>query len=287
MPRLKLTLAYDGRPWKGWQSQPGGETVQDQIESAFRDLTGQSVSVQGSGRTDTGVHARGQVAHVDVPDTMQLAPDAWVRAINVRLPHSIRLLSVVDAPPEFHARFSAIGKTYEYRIWRPDVMSPFEDGRAWHLFGALNTSVLRDGAAHYCGTHNFARLSANRGDMSEDERRENAEGLTRTITRADVHDEGDILRLFFEGDGFMYKMVRMMVGSLIHVARGREPLSWLRDLIENPAGEKTKHTAPADGLYLVRVAYEGERSNSKSPNSKESPNIKDQLPGGIGSSVEH
>jgi tRNA pseudouridine38-40 synthase len=255
MPRLKLTLAYDGRPWKGWQSQPGGGTIQDEVETALRDLTGQPVSVQGSGRTDTGVHAHAQVAHVDVPDTLQLKPGAWVRALNVRLPHSIRILTVEDAPPTFHARFSAIGKIYDYRLWRAEVMSPVEDGRDWHLYGRLDMDLLREGTALLRGTHNFARLSANRGDMSEDERRENGAGLTRTISRIDLLDEGDILRFVFEGDGFMYKMVRMIVGSLIHVARGREPLSWLRDLVEDPAGEKTNQTAPPDGLYLVRVLY--------------------------------
>ncbi len=255
MPRLKLTLAYDGRPWKGWQSQSSGDTIQDQLEAAFQDLTSHHCNVQGSGRTDTGVHALAQVAHVDVPDALQLKPDAWIRAMNVRLPHSIRVLNVEEAPPEFHARFNAIGKVYAYRIWRASILSPFEDGRAWHLHGRLDFKALRQGAAVLCGRHNFARLSANRGDMSEEERRENGEGLTRTLSRIDVHEEGDILRLVFEGDGFMYKMVRMMVGSLVRVARGREPLAWLSDLVENPAGKKSHHTAPADGLYLVRVLY--------------------------------
>lgn len=255
MLRLKLTLAYDGRPWKGWQSQPGGATIQDQLEAALRDLTGHCVSVQGSGRTDAGVHARGQVAHVDVPVTMQLKPDAWVRALNVRLPHSIRVLRVEEAPPEFHARFDAVGKVYEYRLWRADVMSPFEDGRAWHLYGRLDMDVLRSGAALLRGTHNFARLSANRGDMSDYERREDADGLTRTIHRIDPVEEGDVLRLIFEGDGFLYKMVRLLTGSLVHIARGRETMAWLRDMVENPVGEKSNQCAPADGLYLVRVVY--------------------------------
>jgi tRNA pseudouridine38-40 synthase len=255
MPRLKLTIAYDGRPWKGWQSQVNAEAIQDQIEAALQDLTGQPVSVQGSGRTDAGAHARGQIAHADVPDAMQLRPDAWVRALNVRLPHSIRVLEVMESAADFHARFSATGKVYEYRIWRAAVLSPFEDGRAWHLYGRLDMALLREGASLLCGTHNFARLSANRGDMTEDERREDGEGLRRSLSRVDVHEEGEVLRLVFEGNGFMYKMVRMMVGSLIHVARSREPLSWLRDLVENPVGEKTNQTAPADGLYLVRVLY--------------------------------
>lgn len=257
MPRLKLTLTYDGRPWKGWQSQPGGGTIQDRIEGALQDLTGQSVSVQGSGRTDAGVHALGQVAHVDVPETMRLQPDAWLRAVNVRLPHSIRVLRVEDAPPDFHARFNAAGKVYEYRIWRADVLSPFEDGRAWHLYGRLDMDALKAGTALLQGTHNFARLSANRGDLSEDERRENAQGLTRTISGIDIEEEGSVLRLVFHGSGFLYKMVRMMVGSVIHVARGRESMAWLRDLAGNPVGEKSNQCAPAAGLYLVRVLYGG------------------------------
>lgn len=255
MPRLKLTIAYDGRPWKGWQSQPGGETVQDQLEGAFATLLGQKASVQASGRTDAGVHARGQSAHVEVPEEFHLKSDAWVTALNVRLPHSIRVSSVEEVSPEFHARFSATGKIYEYRIWRGKILSPFEAGLAWHVWGQVDLEALRAGAAVFCGRHNFARLSANRGDMSEDERRENAEGLTRTIHRIEVHDEGDVLRLVFEGDGFMYKMVRLMTGSLIHVARGKAGLDWLRDLVADPTGEKSNHCAPADGLCLVRVIY--------------------------------
>ncbi|MFZ4764111.1 MAG: tRNA pseudouridine(38-40) synthase TruA [Roseimicrobium sp.] len=267
MLRLKLTVAYDGQPWNGWQSQPSGATVQDKLEAALGELAGCAVSVQGSGRTDAGVHAHAQVAHADVPPAMKLAPQAWIRAINVRLPHSIRVRQVEEVSPSFHARFSAIGKVYEYRLWRANVLCPFEAGRVWHLYGALDSERLRQGTELLCGTHNFARLSANRGDLTEDERREDAEGLTRTISRADVHDEGDVLRLEFEGDGFLYKMVRMMVGSLIHVARGREPLSWLRDLMEDPTGNKTNQTAPASGLYLVRVLYDDALATGQQPNA--------------------
>lgn len=253
--RLKLTIAYDGLPWKGWQSQAGGGAVQDQLEAALQSLVGQRVVIHGSGRTDAGVHARAQVAHIEPPESMRLAPESWIRALNVRLPHSIRLLRCEEVAEDFHARFDATGKVYEYRIWRAAVLSPFEAGRAWHRHGALDMDALRASAESLLGTHNFARLSANRGDMSDIERRENAEGLTRTISRLEVHEEGDILRLEFEGDGFLYKMVRLMVGSMIQVARGRESLAWLRGLVADPAGEKSSHCAPAEGLYLVRVLY--------------------------------
>ncbi len=254
--RLKLTIAYDGSPWQGWQSQAGGGAVQDQVETALRDLAGGTrIVVHGSGRTDAGVHARAQVAHIEPPEGLHLPMEAWVRALNVRLPRTIRVLQCEAAQEDFHARFSAVGKVYEYRICRADVLSPFEFGRAWHLFGPLDLSLLREGAEALRGTHNFARLSANRGDLSEDARRENAEGLTRTVSRIEVHDEGDLVRIEFEGNGFLYKMVRLMVGSLVHVARGRETMTWLRSLVQQPDGSKSSHCAPADGLYLVRVLY--------------------------------
>ena len=253
--RLKLLIAYDGRPWQGWQSQRGGLTVQDQLEAALHKLTGARVVVHGSGRTDAGVHARAQVAHLDVPESFSLRGEAFVRAINAGLPPSIRVLLCEEAPPGYHARFDATGKVYEYRIWRGDVMSPFEVGFAWHVFGGLDVGLIRDGVAILRGRHNFARLSAARGDIREEERRENAEGLTRTIRRADVFEEDNVLRLEFEGDGFLYKMVRLMVGSLVHVARGRTGLDWIRELVGQPEGEKSSHCAPADGLYLARVLY--------------------------------
>lgn len=253
--RLKLTIAYDGRPWRGWQSQVNSATVQDQVENALRDLTGTQVSVQGSGRTDAGVHALAQVAHADVPDALKMGGEAWVRALNVRLPPSIRIMACEDSPGEFHARFDAVGKIYCYRLWRGAVMSPFEQGRAWHLYGSLDLDLLHHGAGILTGMHNFARLSANRGDMSEDERREDADGLTRTVRRIDIIPEGDVLRIEFEGDGFLYKMIRLMTGSLVQVARGRERLEWLSELVENPSGLKSNQCAPADGLYLVKVLY--------------------------------
>lgn len=252
--KLKLTLAYDGRPWSGWQSQHNSHAIQAQLEKTLLKITGQEIIVRGSGRTDAGVHARGQIAHFEVENT-DWTGEVWVRAMNANLPASIRVLHCEDVPPEFHARFDATGKIYEYRIWRGLVMSPFEVGLAWHVYGEMNLPLLREGAASFCGTHNFARLSANRGDITDVERRANAEGLTRTLHRLEVFEEGEVLRLVFEGDGFLYKMVRMMVGSLVHAARGRADAAWLRSLVEEPGGEKSNHSAPADGLCLIRVLY--------------------------------
>ncbi len=255
MRRLRLTIAYDGRPWLGWQSQPGGQTVQDKLSAALTTITRQSLSVEGSGRTDSGVHALAQVAHCDVPAHLRMDCHNWVRALNANLPASIRVTHCEFAAPDFHARFHAQGKIYRYRIWRPGVMNPFEVGRAWHVYGDLDIAALRRCADMLVGTHNFVRLSANRGDIPEHARRTDPEVTTRTIHRVSVTEEGDLLVFEIEGGGFLYKMVRMITGSLVHVARNRDSEAWFADLLHNPAGEKSSQCALADGLYLVRVKY--------------------------------
>jgi tRNA pseudouridine38-40 synthase len=255
MRRLRLTIAYDGRPWQGWQSQPGGLTVQDKLNEALSTIAKQPLSVEGSGRTDSGVHALAQIAHCDVPTTLRMEAHNWVRALNANLPASIRVTNCEFAAPDFHARFQAKGKIYRYRIWRADVMSPFEVGRAWHVYGELDVAALRRCADHLVGTHNFVRLSANRGDLSEEARRSDPEVTTRTIHRVAVTEQDDVLTFEIEGSGFLYKMVRMITGSLLHVARGRDGEGWFEDLLNNPAGEKSSQCALPDGLYLVRVKY--------------------------------
>lgn len=256
--RLRLRLAYDGAPWRGWQSMPGGRTVQDELNAAFQNVTGTPVRTQGSGRTDAGVHALAQVAHADVPDSVSLPPSDWINALNRHLPPSIRVLDVSQPAPDFHARFDATGKIYRYRIWRPRVLSPFESGRAWHVYGRLDLDLLLTGAKALTGTHDFARLSAFRGGEKEIAQRDDPATTTRTLRRIEVLETPtDVLEIEFEGDGFLYKMARLLTGSLIQVARGRASLDWLQDLIDNPrANPKSHHAAPADGLYLVEVRYD-------------------------------
>ncbi len=252
--RFKLTIAYDGRPWRGWQSQPSRVTVQDELESVLAQLTGTRIVLHGSGRTDAGVHARGQVAHITVEESSWTA-ETWLRAMNSKLPMSIRVLHCEEVSLDFHARFDAIGKVYEYRLWLPAVLSPFETGLSWHPWGGVNVDKIREGAAILQGRHNFARLSANRGEQTEAERRADPERLIRNVTRIEIFEEGDVVRVECEGDGFMYRMVRLIVGSLVRVARDKSDIEWLRDLVTNPDGEKSAYCAPAEGLYLLRVLY--------------------------------
>jgi tRNA pseudouridine38-40 synthase len=255
MKRLKLTISYDGAHWQGWQSQPSGKSVQDRLEAALCLITKNEVRVHGSGRTDTGVHAFEQTAHCDVPAALAMEPENWVRALNTHLPRSIRVMRCEFAEPEFHARYSAKGKVYRYRIFRGDVLGPFDDGRASHVYGELDLNALRACASALIGTHNFARLSAFRNDAKEAVTRGDPAATTRTIHRVVVHGNGDELTIEFEGEGFLYKMVRMMTGAMIHVARGNATVAWFEALLAQPDGLKNHHCAPADGLYLVRVLY--------------------------------
>ncbi len=244
--RLRLRIAYDGRPFQGWQSQAHHDTVQDRLEAAFAALCGgQRVAVHGSGRTDAGVHARGQVAHADVPAGWRHDADRSRGALNAHLPPEIRVLEVRFVTAAFHARYSARGKVYRYRIWNDPVQDPFEIGRAWHLPGALDEGILREGASRIVGRRDFSPFAANRGQPASD--------TVRTVRRVTVRRQGALWTLDYEGDGFLYKMVRLLTGSAVRCAQGRAPLSWLDGLL---AGQgKTSFAAPAEGLYLMRVLY--------------------------------
>ena len=250
--RLRLTIAYDGRPFRGWQSQAGGDAVQDFLETAFAKLCdGHRVPLHGSGRTDAGVHALAQVAHADVPRA-RLTPPAWLAALNAHLPQEIRVTRCQWAGPEFHARFAAKGKRYIYRIWNGPVLPPLEIGRAWHLFRPLDRERLQEGIARLTGTHDFGGFAANRGVPCLD--------TVRTIRSIDLKGRpGGLVTLTFEGDGFLYKMVRLLTGSLVRVAQGKADMEWLAAYLAAPEPgqprKKTSFAAPAEGLYLARVLY--------------------------------
>ena len=254
--RLRLLVAYDGRPFRGWQSQAGGEAVQDFLETAVGKLGGVAdrVVVHGAGRTDAGVHALGQVAHADVPAATFARFDEggkWPAALNAHLPPAVRVLRAGRAPtPDWHARFSAVGKVYRYRIWNAPALHPLEIGRAWHLPGALDVPRLAAAARVFVGRHDFAGFAASRGRPESD--------TVRTVHRATVTrrgSDGALVTLEFAGDGFLYRMVRLLTGTLARVGQGRMEEATLRDLLARPAGRRSSFAAPAGGLYLVRVSY--------------------------------
>lgn len=246
--RLRLTVAYDGGSFAGWQSQARGNTVQDHLETAFAALCGgQRIAVHGSGRTDAGVHARGQIAHADVPPG-SMTLERWRLALNAHLPPQIRVTDAAFARGTFHARFDARGKIYVYRIWNSPVLDPFERGRAWHLPGPLSLAALTAAVGAFQGRHDFAAFAANRGTPPET--------TVRTIRRVRVAARGPLITLRFEGDGFLYRMVRLMVGSAVRCAQDRAAIPSIVHALEaGDAAKKTTFCAPAEGLCLMRVLY--------------------------------
>jgi len=252
MHRIRLILAYDGASFKGWQSQPCGNTVQDHVEKAISGIAGEALRIHGSGRTDTGVHALGQVAHFDLPGSNRMSADDWLRALNSCLPATVRILNAAMVDRNFHARFSALGKTYRYEIDLSEILHPLRCARVWHHPGQLNIKLLRDACALYLGEHEFSAFAANRAGESEQP------NMTRVITAADVDEDSGKVLITFSGNGFLYKMVRLLVGGAVRVSEGRGTLSWIRELLEQPGGRKCQHCAPAGGLYLEKVEYQQE-----------------------------
>lgn len=254
MPRIHFICAYDGSPWLGWQSQAGGGTIQDTLESAFAAILRCPLRISASGRTDAGVHALEQHFHADIPDSCRMTPENWRAALNSHLPASIRIMSADIASPDFHARFSAVGKVYEYLISTAPVLSPFEHNRVWHCPHGLCVEKLASALEVYTGKHDFRRFAAKRGNEPAEPP---ADYFVRTIYSATVGVEqgGCLLRLRFHGNGFMYRMVRLLTGTAQKVAAGKMSVAKLEAMLQNPTGDKTRHCAPSGGLYLSRVYY--------------------------------
>jgi tRNA pseudouridine38-40 synthase len=250
--RLKLTIAYDGRSYNGWQSQACGNTVQDLLLRALEQVAKIPVKLHGSGRTDTGVHALGQIAHFDAPPALTMNPFNWVPALNTKLPATIRIMSCEEVSPDFHSRFSAAGKIYHYDICTDPVLPPLKAGLAWHLPRLLDPSVLEQALVLFTGRHDFHAFAAYRGNEEPDM------DWFRTIHRADLETLDDGYRITFAGDGFLYKMVRLITGAAVHAAQGRIRLDDLAALLDQAPGlprGKSPICAPADGLFLQQVIY--------------------------------
>lgn len=245
MRSLKLTLAYDGTNYVGWQRQANGSSIQQVVEEALAPLAGGLTAVVAAGRTDAGVHALGQVASASFPSDL---PAATIqRAINARLPADIRVIEAADAPAGFHARFHAIGKTYRYRLGIGGFVLPFDRWFVWHAPGRRDVDAMRRAAAHCVGRHDFASFQA-LGTPVRD--------TIRTINRLEIAERGgDELAIEVEGDGFLRHMVRAIVGTLSEVGAGARPPDSLMDILAARSRAAAGDTAPACGLTLVEVRY--------------------------------
>jgi tRNA pseudouridine38-40 synthase len=262
MPKLqprtyKLAIAYDGTAYRGWQRQPNAVTVQELLEKAIEKVLGSRFTVHGSGRTDAGVHARAQVASCSL--TTRHSALTLGRALNANLPEDVRVLRVQEVPAKFHARFSAKGKEYRYMIDTGKVADPFVRAYAWHHPWPLDVPAMRRAAKLMIGRHDFSALSVSRG------RRDAAvvcgnpmreiETPVRTVSRLAITQKGDLLTIAVRADGFLYKMVRTMVGALVKVGEGRLTVEQLRAVMASKKRTALVETAPAKGLFLWRVFY--------------------------------
>jgi tRNA pseudouridine38-40 synthase len=246
--KFKLTLAYDGTAWQGWQSQRSGRGVQDQVEAALSRLFATAPRVESSSRTDAGVHARGMVAHFEISaDQLRMPARHLVLAINACLPEDIRVMSAVRVPAAFHARFDATGKQYRYRVWNDPVMNPLLRTQAWHVPRPLDLAAMREAAVHFIGRQDFRAFTANRGDVLED--------AVRTLTRCDILRRGRELTFVIEGGGFLYKMCRGIVGTLVQVGYARFPAGEVKTMLDGKDRRLAGMNAPAHGLILWNVFY--------------------------------
>ncbi len=259
MRNLKLVLAYDGTDFSGWQVQPRLPTIQGTLASAIGRLTGENVLPQGSGRTDAGVHARAQVATFATGSPIPV--ENWVKALNDTLPTSIRVLTVEVATPEFHARKSAKGKTYEYRMYRGAICPPFVARYVWHYPFPLNEDAMAEAADVVAGEHDFTSFAAvdpekTVGDENSEETRiEEPRSNVRRIYSSAWERRGEEFIYIVRGSGFLHHMVRNLVGTFVLVGKGMIDSAGLQQILEARNRSAAGATAPASGLFLMGVEY--------------------------------
>jgi tRNA pseudouridine38-40 synthase len=251
MNSFKLTLAYDGTDFVGWQRQASGRSVQALLEEALSQIEGAPVSVVGAGRTDAGVHALGQVASVGL--TQALSAPVLRRALNATLPLDLRVVAAESASLDFNARFAAKTKTYRYRIVCSEFISPFDRRFAWHLTGSLDVAQMRRAAARLEGRHDFAAFQSAGSQVTTTERTV----LSSQLTSSALAAESEEILYEVTGDGFLRHMVRAMVGTLVEVGAGRLEPDDLVEILSSRDRHRAGPTAPAHGLFLIAVSYGG------------------------------
>lgn len=242
--RIALGLEYDGRSFSGWQSQPTGGTVQDALERALSIIAGEPIRVIAAGRTDAGVHASMQVVHFD---TAAMRPDmAWVRGVNSHLPHSVAVQWARPVDEQFHARFSARGRSYRYVLFNHPVRPALLHGRAGWCHNPLNLELMQRAASLLVGSHDFSAFRAAECQ---------AKSPIKQLKQLDISRGGYLIHFDLHADAFLHHMVRNLVGSLVHVGKGRQTPDWLAQVLESRDRSKAAATFAPDGLYLNGVEY--------------------------------
>ena len=258
MNSFKITLAYDGTDFVGWQRQASGRSIQRLLEDALRELDGRDISVTGAGRTDAGVHALGQVASFALERAIE--PAVLVRALNARLPDTVRVWSASCVAPTFNARFDARAKRYRYRIYNGPLISPFDRQYAWHVSGSLDPDAMADAARRLEGRHDFAAFQGAGSEVATTERtitisRIVVPGMSTTEDAEEKSCGGRLITYEVTGDGFLRHMVRNIVGTPVDVGLGRRMPESIDAVLATRDRSAAGQTAPARGLFLVAVEY--------------------------------
>lgn len=244
MRNIKLLLSYDGTEFSGWQRQPDRRTVQQVLEEAIGRLTGAEPATNASGRTDAGVHALGQVVHFYTAS--RHAPEVFLKALNATLPHDVRVRGACEMPQAFHATLDARGKLYRYVIDNQSIADPFQARYSYHVHQPLDVAAMNDAAMSLKGRHDFHSFETHWPNRTSS---------VRTITHIAVNRMGGFVWVDVEADGFLYNMVRSIVGTLLLVGRGRWPGSRVAEALAAEDRREAGPTAPPQGLFLVRVRY--------------------------------
>ena len=245
MPTIRLVLEYDGSRYAGWQRQPDQPTIQQAVETAVFQLTQETVSVIGAGRTDSGVHALGQVASFRIQ--RQWTPREWLRGLNARLPDDIAVRSAAMVSDDFHARYAATGKLYEYRILNRGERPALDRAYVWHVHKALDLAAMEEAAASLVGSHDFSSFE---GSLTDNE------DPVCDLRKLSVSRQAGLLRIEAYADRFLKHMVRAIVGTLVEVGHGKRTPAALRTVLAAKDRTAAGRTAPPHGLFLVRVDYD-------------------------------
>ncbi|EOH97465.1 tRNA pseudouridine(38-40) synthase TruA [Enterococcus pallens] len=245
MRNIKLTIEYDGKRYLGWQRLGDSDkTIQGKIENIIKQMTGEELEIIGSGRTDGGTHARGQVANFKTNSDMSLAE--MIAFLNRYLPQDIVVKKAEEAAERFHARYNATGKQYSYYVWHAEIPSAFERGYSYHYPQALDLDRMREACRKLTGKHDFIGFSA---------LKKTKKSTVRTIERISIEEEGSLLHFTFVGDGFLHKMVRIIVGTLLEIGAGTMELEAIDEVFASKVRKNAGETVPAQGLFLDEVYY--------------------------------
>lgn len=245
MKNIKLTIEYDGKRYLGWQRLGDSDkTIQGKIEGVLTQMTGESIEIIGSGRTDTGTHARGQVANFKT--NAKMTPDEMRDFLNRHLPRDIVVKKAEEAAARFHARYNAVGKQYSYYIWNETVPSVFVRNYSYHYPQKLDIAKMEEACQKLTGTHDFSGFSA---------LRKTKKSTVRTLDKLSIQKEGGILHLTFVGDGFLHKMVRIITGTLLEIGAGELELAVIDEIFASNVRKYAGDTAPSHGLFLDEVFY--------------------------------